>query len=202
MRKRRGAALALSLVLLALAGGMVAISLDLVERITETTGLRIDDELMLNAAVSGVERGKALLEARRLSVGRLPRRDEPESVLSAGEMLPPFDALKVAGCVDYFVTLNGVVVHVTVYDLSYEVASGVFFLQGTPPRISPERASILASLAEEALQRQGYASANLAGASSASPSEAERSARAYLVRAVAASGFLSKTAEQALVLWE
>ncbi|NCA83842.1 MAG: hypothetical protein EOM72_14100, partial [Opitutae bacterium] len=79
MRKRRGAALALSLVLLALAGGMVAISLDLVERITETTGLRIDDELMLNAAVSGVERGKALLEARRLSVGRLPRRDEPES---------------------------------------------------------------------------------------------------------------------------
>ncbi|NCC61726.1 MAG: hypothetical protein EOM12_12490, partial [Verrucomicrobiae bacterium] len=117
MRGRRGAFLPLVLVALLLTGGMTVFSFALVETITETVRFRVDDELLMSAAVSGIERGKMLLEEKFTSASVPPQRREPASTLSVEDLSPPFSALLIEGCEDrFFIDPPGAEVMVTVYD--------------------------------------------------------------------------------------
>lgn len=69
-KKRIGMALPLTLIVLVVAGAMVAVSMYFIENMMSTTKMKTDNEFRLNAALAGIEKGKQWI---------LEEIDKPES---------------------------------------------------------------------------------------------------------------------------
>ena len=75
MRSRKGMALALSLIVLLVAGMIVGVSLYLTENLAAVSMMKSKDELLMNAALAGIEQGKIwLADSFKASKGQFPRR--------------------------------------------------------------------------------------------------------------------------------
>lgn len=90
--RRNGVALPLSLVMLLVAGILVGVSMYIVENMVSVSMMKSRDELLMNAALAGIERGKIwLTESVRTTGGVPPRRgyaDLSQSDLSSRIIQP------------------------------------------------------------------------------------------------------------------
>ena len=210
---RRGMALAVSLIVLLVAGMMVGVSMYLVENMMGTTQMKINDEVLLNAALSGVEKGKELLFQKKETDKALPRRSDPETGIAGADLKPPFDVLKVDVGGTTFTTPEGVQVDFVVYDLDYSIEEGEEipdFEKGIPPIITfvsgggGGGSSDIEATSSQA-SWQSYTAINRSGGPyDNDPVEGAGSiaSNAYLVRSTATYKEFSKTVEQAIALVE
>jgi hypothetical protein len=170
MRKKRGMALPLTLIVLLVAGAMVAVSLFLIENMTITTKMKTDDELRMNAALAGVEIGKELLIKSISEENYLPRRENfslPVSSKDIDTADSVFSFLVARDKNNKPLRSTGTLkenlsVDVLVYDMAFEPETGVKFVAGMPPRMrdvwDPSDRE-----GQSIIQGQSYASSNRGG---------------------------------------
>ncbi|NLT49164.1 MAG: hypothetical protein GXX92_12200 [Clostridiales bacterium] len=199
-KKRPGMALPLTLIVLLVAGAMVAVAFVFIENMMSTTKMKSDDEFRLNAAIAGLERGKTWLYDRIVS-------DDIPSLVAAGAInavtasedykeLLVFSGGAVPNPTLSF-SLGEADVKVRIYDLAYDYGETLTFEQGIPPRMyrAREGGSLKAG--------QSYASSNAAEGNPGSGSPESKILKAYLVRSEAIvnkgeKDEMSKTVEQAI----
>lgn len=205
-KSRKAMALPMTLVVMLIAGVMVGVSMYFIENMMTTTKMKTDDELRLNAVLAGVEIGKELIIQSFVNENYIPRREDFNTLVTSNDIdtadsrftfLVANDksnsALQRTG-----IMIDNVSVDVYVYDLAYETASGVVFVEGMPPRMrdiwDPSEQE-----GQSIIQGQSYASSNRGGGSSSSgTSDFENGF--YLVRSIASLNNISKTVEQAVRL--
>lgn len=198
--KRPGMALPLTLIVLLVAGAMVAVAFVFIENMMSTTKMKSDDEFRLNAAIAGLERGKAWLYDRIVSddipslvaagaINAVTASDDyKELLVSSGGAVPNPTLSFTQGDAD---------VKVRIYDLAYDFGETLTFEPGIPPRMyrAREGGSLKAG--------QSYASSNAAEGNPGSGSPESKILKAYLVRSEAIvnkgeKDEMSKTVEQAI----
>lgn len=202
-----------ALLVLLVAGGIVAMSMVLVENLMNTTRMKTDDELRLNAAVSGAEFGKQRIINSVLLDGFLPTRNTETTspvVTSADIAMDDthFTSLVARGKTGAQFIFNTEDVNVGdptmkvtiyVYDLGYEPGTGIVFSKGFPPRmryIFPVDDSEGATF----IQAQSYGNSNR-GISPLGQDGMEAVLRYYLVSSTAVtSDDISVTVEQSVVV--
>lgn len=189
-------ALALSLIVLLVAGAMVAVSLYFIENMATTTRMKNDSELRMNAALAGLEDGKQWI-LDEISAGRTPK-------LSSADI----EAVKTIDDVDDLVdklrqkslsfTNQGIAGTVEIFDLVYEPSTDLKFGQGIPPRISV----FFSSIWEESslVQRQSYDSSNRGGGTAEDFATLSARYRAYLIRSSVRFKEIDQTVEQAVLM--
>jgi len=204
---RTGMALPMTLVIMLVAGAMVAVSMYFVENMMVTTKMKTDDELRMNAVQAGVEIGKELIVKSIVNENFIPRRENFDELVTSDDIdnadsnftfLVARDKsnalLRRTG-----IMIDNVSVNVHVYDLAYETASGTVFVPGMPPRMrdiwDPSEQE-----GESAIQGQSYASSNRGGGSGPGGGTSEFENGFYLVRSTASLNNISKTVEQAVRL--
>lgn len=210
MRGKRGMALPLTLIVLLVAGAMVAVSLYLIENMAMTTKMKTDDELRMNAAAAGLERGKQWIVESFTVDKYIPKRDDSDQLVTSSDMSgaltsnPKFDFLVAQnkagspGVLDG--TVEGVTYKAVVYDLTYRAADGVTFVAQMPP----EMRFLWSDSALEgmsAIQGQNYASSNRGG-SHGGPGSVEGEYGFYLVRSTSVLNGIEKVIEQGLRMRE
>lgn len=198
--KRPGMALPLTLIVLLVAGAMVAVAFVFIENMMSTTKMKSDDEFRLNAAIAGLERGKAWLYDRIVSddipslvaagaINAVTASDDYKELLVSSGGAVPNPTLSF--------TLGDADVKVRIYDLAYDFGDTLTFEPGIPPRMyrAREGGSLKAG--------QSYASSNAAEGNPGSGSPESKILKAYLVRSEAIvnkgeKDEMSKTVEQAI----
>jgi hypothetical protein len=188
--KKAGMALPITLIVLLVAGALVALSFYFIENMMTTTKMKADDELRLNAALAGVERGKQWLLSR-VDAGELPALTTTSGDIAA-VTAPGFPELLVQNPVSF--DLDGVSVEVRIFDLSYEFTSALDFVPGIPPRIfqTKEGGSIKSS--------QSYASSNAAEGDTGAADPDSSMLGSYLIRSEATLNELTKRVEQGILM--
>ena len=189
--RKKAMALPLTLIVLLVTGGLVGVSLYLIENMKTTTEMKIHDEARLNAALAGVERGKEWLLAEVDDEKDLPALTSSNVNITAVTS-PGFPELLVRDPVSF--NLDGITVEVRIFDLAYEYANTLQFEPGIPPRIFQvqEGGSIKSS--------QSYASSNAAeGDTGASDPDSSRLG-SYLIRSEATMDGLTKRVEQGILI--
>ena len=199
-KKRPGMALPLTLIVLLVAGAMVAVAFVFIENMMSTTKMKSDDEFRLNAAIAGLERGKAWLYDRIVSddipslaaagaINAVTASDDYKELLVSSGGAVPNPTLSF--------TLGDADVKVRIYDLAYDFGETLTFEPGIPPRMyrAREGGSLKAG--------QSYASSNAAEGNPGSGSPESKILKAYLVRSEAIvnkgeKDEMSKTVEQAI----
>ena len=199
-KKRPGMALPLTLIVLLVAGAMVAVAFVFIENMMSTTKMKSDDEFRLNAAIAGLERGKTWLYDRIVS-------DDIPSLVAAGAInavtasedykeLLVFSGGAVPNPTLSF-SLGEADVKVRIYDLAYDYGETLTFEQGIPPRMyrAREGGSLKAG--------QSYASSNAAEGNPGSGSPESKILKAFLIRSEVTTKTngtdeMSKTVEQAI----
>lgn len=192
-------ALPITLVVLLVAGAMVAVSFVFIENMRTTSVMKTDDEFLTNAAIDGIERGKSWIYNQMDA-------DEPPLLLAEGainSLSSDFKELLVAsGDVAPNPTLQFAVgdaqVEVRIFDLGYDFGESLEFTEGMPPMLykGAEGASLKAG--------QSYGSSNVGEGNPGAGEPTAQILRAYLVRSsVKREGpdgveGLSKHIEQAL----
>lgn len=109
-RKNGGMALPMALIVLLVGGALVAVSMYLVENMTEVNRMKVEDEMRMNAAIAGVEACKSWL----LSHSDLPKR------LNYGNKLITGDVSELL-VYSSTMTINDVQVDAVVYDVIDDV---------------------------------------------------------------------------------
>ena len=189
-------ALPLTLIVLLVAGAMVAVAFVFIENMMSTTKMKSDDEFRLNAAIAGLERGKAWLYDRIVSddipslaaagaINAVTASDDYKELLVSSGGAVPNPTLSF--------TLGDADVKVRIYDLAYDFGETLTFEPGIPPRMyrAREGGSLKAG--------QSYASSNAAEGNPGSGSPESKILKAYLVRSEAKTkDGLLKYVEQAL----
>ena len=189
-------ALPLTLIVLLVAGAMVAVAFVFIENMMSTTKMKSDDEFRLNAAIAGLERGKAWLYDRIVSddipslvaagaINAVTASDDYKELLVSSGGAVPNPTLSF--------TLGDADVKVRIYDLAYDFGETLGFEPGIPPRMyrAREGGSLKAG--------QSYASSNAAEGNPGSGSPESKILKAYLVRSEAKTkDGLLKYVEQAL----
>ena len=206
--RREGMALALTLVVLLVAGAMVGTSMYFVENMMSTTKMKTDDELRMNAAIAGIEVGKQWIIQRVDDHDTPERKDEDgDSLLTSADIAaapstPPFAYLLAYDGDDnpgsFSFTHEGAQVQVHVYDLAYEPGSGIAYEAGMPPRMR----YIWTSSALEGssiVQTQSYASSNRGGAAGGAGT-AQGEFGSFLIRSTATMNGIEKTVEQSVII--
>lgn len=195
-KKRTGMALALSLIVLLVAGAMVTVSLYFIENMATTTRMKTDRELRMNAALAGLEDGKQWI-LDEISAGRTPK-------LSSADI----EAVKTIDDVDDLLgklrqkslsfTNQGIAGTVEIFDLVYEPSADLKFDQGIPPRISV----FFPSIWEESslVQRQSYDSSNRGEGTAEDFATQSARYRAYLIRSSVKYKEIDQTVEQAVLM--
>ena len=199
-KKRPGMALPLTLIVLLVAGAMVAVAFVFIENMMSTTKMKSDDEFRLNAAIAGLERGKTWLYDRIVSddipslvaagaINAVTASDDYKELLVSSGGAVPNPTLSF--------TLGDADVKVRIYDLAYDFGETLTFEPGIPPRMyrAREGGSLKAG--------QSYASSNAAEGNPGSGSPESKILKAYLVRSEAIvnkgeKDEMSKTVEQAI----
>ena len=199
-KKRPGMALPLTLIVLLVAGAMVAVAFVFIENMMSTTKMKSDDEFRLNAAIAGLERGKTWLYDRIVS-------DDIPSLVAAGAInavtasedykeLLVFSGGAVPNPTLSF-TLGDADVKVRIYDLAYDFGETLTFEPGIPPRMyrAREGGSLKAG--------SSYASSNAAEGNPGSGSPESKILKAFLLRSEVTTKTngkdeMSKTVEQAI----
>jgi hypothetical protein len=199
-KKRAAMALPLTLIVLLVAGAMVAVSFVFIENMMTTTKMKMDDEFRLNAAIAGLERGKAWLYDRIIS-------DDIPSLAAAGAInavtaSEDYKELLVSssgGAVPnptFSFSLGEADVKVRIYDLAYDFGETLTFEPGIPPRMyrAREGGSIKGG--------QSYASSNAAEGNPGSGSSESKILKAFLIRSEVTTtngnDKMSRTVEQAI----
>ena len=189
-------ALPLTLIVLLVAGAMVAVAFVFIENMMSTTKMKSDDEFRLNAAIAGLERGKAWLYDRIVSddipslvaagaINAVTASDDYKELLVSSGGAVPNPTLSF--------TLGDADVKVRIYDLAYDFGETLTFEPGIPPRMyrAREGGSLKAG--------QSYASSNAAEGNPGSESPESKILKAFLVRSEAKTkDGLLKFVEQAL----
>lgn len=199
--KRYGMALPMTLVVLLIAGGMVAISFYFIENMMTTTKMKARDELRFNAASSGLERGKSWL-LERIDADEIPALIAAGSIASVTSS-DNYKELLVAVSGDILNATNPTIaftegdvdIKVSIYDLAYDFTPSLKFDRNIPPRMfrAREGGSLKAG--------QSYASSNAGEGNLGSGSTEKKILKAYLVKSVAATkDGLVKSVEQAIFL--
>ncbi len=187
--KKKGAALPLTLVVLLVSGALVALSFYFIENMMTTTKMKADDELRLNAALAGVERGKTWL-LTQIDAGHMP------TLTAAGDISaltsPDYPELLVTPAIAF--NVGEAAVTVRIFDLSYEYTNSLNFEPGIPPRIFvvQEGGSLRSG--------QSYASSNAAEGNPGSGASSSSRLGAYLIRSEAVKNSLTKRVEQAILM--
>jgi len=198
--KRPGMALPLTLIVLLVAGAMVAVSFVFIENMMTTTKMKTDDEFRLNAALAGLERGKAWLY-QRIASDDIPSLSAPGAInaVTASESFKELLVLDGGSVPNPTISfsLDDAEVNVRIYDLAYDFGEALTFQPGIPPRMyrAREGGSLKAG--------QSYASSNAAEGNPDSGSPESKILKAYLVRSEAIvnkgeKDEMSKTVEQAI----
>ena len=175
--KRKGMSLALTLVILLVAGAMVAVSFVFIENMRSTSEMKTTDEFLVNAALDGLERGKTWVYER------IEAKDPP--VLTAAGAISSVsenfkELLVTSGDVVPNPTLQfsveDVRVEVRIYDLGYDYTESLEFKAGMPPMLykGSEGVSLKAG--------QSYASSNVGEGDPGAASPQAKILKAYLVR--------------------
>ena len=188
-KKRKGAALPLTLIVLLVSGALVALSFYFIENMMTTTKMKTDDELRLNAALAGVERGKSWL-LTQIDTGHMP------TLTAAGDISaltsPDYPELLVTPAITF--AIGEAAVTVRIFDLSYEYTNALNFEPGIPPRIfTVQEGGSLRS-------GQSYASSNAAEGNPGSGASSSSRLGAYLIRSDAVKNSLTKRVEQAILM--
>ncbi len=195
--RKKAMALPLTLIVLLVTGGLVGVSLYLIENMKTTTEMKIHDEARLNAALAGVERGKQWIY-EKVDSGITPSHEASGAIssLTADENFKELlvkDGNSAPNPTFEFI-MGDLKVEVRIYDLSYDPASTLEFERGMPPRmyITSDKTSIKAGTS--------YASSNDSEGNLGAGSPEKKLWNVYLVRAEATdikSG-ISKYVEQAV----
>ncbi len=203
LRRRRAIALAATLILLLVVGGIVMVGMYLVENMMSGSAAKTGGERRVNAALSGLERGKEWI-AERIDGGEIPRLKKTpitsaDVATASGDVpfscLVAYDAGGESGALAPY-SWEGVEVRVVIYDLAYETGPGVVYREGMPPRVRELGGGTGGMSAK---QVQGYESMNR-GAVSESGGGLGPELGFYLVRSTATSEGLNVTVEQSLVI--
>lgn len=197
-------ALAMVLILLLVAGGIVAVGMYIVENMLASSTMKNDGELRMNAALSGIERGKEWI-VERITGGVIPRMREvdgewlvtSDDLVASGnvpfERLVAYDGSGASGALDVY-QWQGADVRVVIYDVAYEVGSGVSFRDGMPPSIR----WVDSTEGMSAGQTQSYLSSNRGGSTGGVGPEGEMGF--YLIRSTATMKGIDVTVEQGVVM--
>lgn len=193
--KRKGMSLALTLLVLLVAGAMVAVSMYFIENMMMTTQMNLDSELRMNAAIAGVEKGKQWILAEIAANKGAPKLDDPK--IKASEVTETFDRFILKS--EDLTTPEGVSVSVRVFDLVYDVGSeDIDFERGMPPQILKVFTEDMSQSSQ--IKRQSYDTSNRGGGSPENLATFSGVYHAYLIRSSAALNGISKTIEQSVYL--
>lgn len=202
-------ALPLSLVMLLVAGMLVGLALYIVENMTAVIGMKSDDELRMNAALAGIEEGKRWI-SDSIESGFIPRREKYGQLVTSADMLgaestsPPFEFLVARdrnndkgvrpGAVE------GVAFESVIYDLTYDVATGVTFAAEMPlnMKIPPNFEDLEGG---SLIQTQSYASSNR-GLGSGGVFDSTGEYGFYVIRSTARLNGIEKVIEQGVRMRE
>lgn len=192
--RRKGMSLALTLVVLLVAGAMVGVSMYFIENMMMTTQMKLDNEMRMNAAIAGVEKGKQWI-LKEIKDKGAPKLTNPK--VEADDMTGTFDRFILTS--EDLTTPEGVSVSVRVFDLVYDVGSeDIDFERGMPPQILKAFSDPISK--SSLIQRQSYDSSNRGGGSPESFATFSGVYRAYLIRSSAELNGVSKTIEQSVYL--
>ena len=204
-KKRRAIALPLVLVIVLVGGALVAAAFYITENYYSSAKQTVTNTRLYNAAVSGIEEGKGWIY-ENMKLGKVPRwmdedgdgmlseSDKPTGAEYIYEALIARVSSTDKGVFD-ITTEDGIVLHVVVYDLAYEPASGLTddYEKGFPPRIRPQ-------LEEgSSVVRPSYAVAGRGGGSTGEGAPGT-DIGVYLIRCTATYKDRSSTAEQAVAM--
>lgn len=202
-------ALPLSLVMLLVAGMLVGLALYIVENMTAVIGMKSDDELRMNAALAGIEEGKRWI-SDSIESGFIPRREKYGQLVTSADMVgaestnPPFEFLVARdrnndkgvrpGAVE------GVAFESVIYDLTYDVATGVTFAAEMPlnMKIPPNFEDLEGG---SLIQTQSYASSNR-GLGSGGVFDSTGEYGFYVIRSTARLNGIEKVIEQGVRMRE
>lgn len=195
--KRKGMSLALTLLVLLVAGAMVAVSMYFIENMMMTTQMNLDSELRMNAAIAGVEKGKQWILAEIAANKGAPKLDDPK--IKASEVTETFDRFILKS--EDLTTPEGVSLSVNVFDLVYDVGSEDIVFE---PRMPPQILKVFSDdIAESSLiQRQSYEASNRGGGSPEGLGLFTGVYHAYLIRSRAVLNGISKTIDQSVYLMD
>lgn len=209
-KRKRGMALPFTLIVLLVAGAMVGVSLYLIESMATTTKMKTDDELRMNAALTGIERSKQWIVHSITVDNHIPRRNDSDKLVTSSDMGgaltsdPKFDFLvprdKSGNMGVLSGTVDGVPYKTVLYDLSYRAADSVSFITEMPP----EMRYLWNDAALEgmsAVQGQNYASSNRGGSHGGAGS-LEVEYGFYLARSTSVLNGIEKVIEQGLRMRE
>jgi hypothetical protein len=193
--RRKGMSLALVLVVLLVAGAMVAVSMYFIENMISTTQMKLDNELRMNAAIAGLEKGKQWIldEIKKEEASEL----KPSPVISI-DVTGDFDDLIIKSFSD---TVGDIPVETDIFFLLYTASDDVEFVKGMPPMVSISSTSGEGSGSTSEVQRQSYDASNRGGGSPEGFGEDSSPIyRAYLIRSSAEMNGIRKTLEQAVYM--
>ncbi len=192
--RRKGMSLALVLVVLLVAGAMVAVSMYFIENMISTTQMKLDNELRMNAAIAGLEKGKQWIldEIKKEEASEL----KPLPVVSI-DVTGDFDDLKLKSFSD---TVGDIPVETDIFFLLYTASEDVEFRKGMPPMVSILDPN--ADSESSQAQRQSYDASNRGGGSPEDAFSGGALYQAYLIRSTAEINGIEKTVEQAIYLKE
>ena len=192
--RRKGMSLAIVLVLLLVAGAMVAVSMYFIENMISTTKKKLENALRMNAANAGLEKGKQWIldEIKKEEASEL----KPLPVVSI-DVTGDFDDLKLKSFSD---TVGDIPVETDIFFLLYTASEDVELRKGMPPMgaILDPNADCESSQA----QRQSYDGSNRGGGSPEDAFSGGALYQAYLIRSTAEINGIEKTVEQAIYLKE
>jgi len=192
-KKRIGMALPLTLIVLVVAGAMVAVSMYFIENMMSTTKMKTDNEFRLNAALAGIEKGKQWI---------LEEIDKPESTSALKPS--PVISIDVVGDLDDLKlhSISGTVGNIPfttdIYFLLYTAKSDIEFQKGMPPMVSLSFSIDWENSSQ--VQRQSYDASNRGGGSPEGFFTDSGVYRAYLIRSTSEMNGISKTVDQAVYM--
>jgi hypothetical protein len=194
MVNRRAIALPLVLVVLLVGGAFVAAALYMTENYYSSARQMVTGTRLYNAAVSGIEIGKAWIY-ENVKSGKIPHWEDKDG---DGILSYVYEALLAKiGMADSGVfeeiTEDGIKLHIVVYDLVYEPDPDLNYERGFPPRIRPQVDDI------SAVTGPSYPSANRVGSGVERTME-EGDMAIYLIRCIATYKDRTITVEQAVVM--
>ena len=204
-KKRKAIALPLVLVIVLVGGALVAAAFYITENYYSSSKQTVTSTRLYNAAVSGIEEGKGWIY-KNMKLGHIPRwtDEDGDGMLSSADMPAgatyTYEALiaRVSstdkGVFD-ITTEDGIKLHIVVYDLAYEPASGLKddYEKGFPPAIRPqleEGSSVI---------RPSYAVVGRGGGSGGEGAPGS-DIGVYLIRCTATYKDRTSTAEQAVAM--
>jgi len=204
-KKRKAIALPLVLVIVLVGGALVAAAFYITENYYSSSKQTVTSTRLYNAAVSGIEEGKGWIY-KNMKLGHIPRWTDidGDGMLSSADMPAgatyTYEALiaRVSstdkGVFD-ITTEDGIKLHIVVYDLAYEPASGLKddYEKGFPPAIRPQ-------LEEGSyVVRPSYAVTGRGGGSTGEGAPGS-DIGVYLIRCTATYKDRTSTAEQAVAM--